>query len=735
MHKVLTVPQVASWALDLHNITSSSPRVMAKTDVVASIPVLQRGLVWKPHQVELLWDSLLRGFPIGSFVVSRRIEGQLAEPSGATVSHHLLDGQQRYNTIALGFTDNFNSNASDSVQSALWIDLAPAMAAKSTRDYLVRLTTSAHPWGYQKNDGAARLSAGAIRKSLPKEVDPETPEYKNIRPGPLDIGPTEATAPVPLSWLLLAGLEKGHDAADGKIKIDAEQFWTSISHKLDEQKNTNKWNWAERSKKFLVSSEFDGVQKGHILSGVNRVLSGSIVLLEAPAELLEHSSQQEKGTGHSGPDSQNIASIEHLFQRLNRLGTPLSGEELAYSMIKAYWPEVRKPLDKVENRRIPNSRLASLAARAAFVHVNPIPETLPAPLSVSRLRAIASGKNREEKSLIENYFSKTLVDTSRQIDNWLLYDKGSRPYGILDVHLTDIARRRPDIYLLFLCFASRLQDDKREWSKTMTGIATLLAWFTGKAKNCNEAVRRLYCSCKDDLSNGYLSIDSLRYGILEALERGLIKPIPSPENVREFLPNNDEINIAWTWGNHVDAKATANNQDERRKLHLKWDGFLNFRHNKNILLYVQRKFIYEYLNNYDPARSDLWEDHNRPWDFDHILPKSYLHNRKHGNWRNVCNQWRDTIANLRAWPFEKNRSDGRHTANEKISGKTEMLESFLDGLEIEGFSGGDKVRNDDRSAGAFIGACRSRLLRIYTEWYTSLEIGRLTEGIGLPGSQ
>ena len=32
------------------------------------IPAMQRGLVWAPNQVELLWDSILRGFPIGAFV-------------------------------------------------------------------------------------------------------------------------------------------------------------------------------------------------------------------------------------------------------------------------------------------------------------------------------------------------------------------------------------------------------------------------------------------------------------------------------------------------------------------------------------------------------------------------------------------------------------------------------------------------------------------------------------------
>ena len=50
-----TLWQIASW-------TSDESEVL--------IPALQRGLVWKPRQVELLWDSILRGFPFGSFMLS-----------------------------------------------------------------------------------------------------------------------------------------------------------------------------------------------------------------------------------------------------------------------------------------------------------------------------------------------------------------------------------------------------------------------------------------------------------------------------------------------------------------------------------------------------------------------------------------------------------------------------------------------------------------------------------------
>lgn len=33
------------------------------------LPTIQRGFVWKPYQIENLWDSLARNFPIGAFIV------------------------------------------------------------------------------------------------------------------------------------------------------------------------------------------------------------------------------------------------------------------------------------------------------------------------------------------------------------------------------------------------------------------------------------------------------------------------------------------------------------------------------------------------------------------------------------------------------------------------------------------------------------------------------------------
>ncbi|WP_374212384.1 DUF262 domain-containing protein [Thiothrix subterranea] len=36
------------------------------------LPPIQRNAVWHVEQIERLWDSIMRGFPIGSFLLSNR---------------------------------------------------------------------------------------------------------------------------------------------------------------------------------------------------------------------------------------------------------------------------------------------------------------------------------------------------------------------------------------------------------------------------------------------------------------------------------------------------------------------------------------------------------------------------------------------------------------------------------------------------------------------------------------
>ena len=59
----LSLRDIAAWQIE--GIFDGNEKA-----VVADLPALQRSAVWKVQQIEELWDSVLRGFPIGSFILS-----------------------------------------------------------------------------------------------------------------------------------------------------------------------------------------------------------------------------------------------------------------------------------------------------------------------------------------------------------------------------------------------------------------------------------------------------------------------------------------------------------------------------------------------------------------------------------------------------------------------------------------------------------------------------------------
>ena len=107
---VLTLAEIAAWQIADDRLVQTGP---ADAAIVAGLPALQRGAVWKTQQVEEVWDSLVQGFPVGAFLVSpvndaKRLGSaalKYQEDGIPENTHYLLDGQQRATAIALGHLD------------------------------------------------------------------------------------------------------------------------------------------------------------------------------------------------------------------------------------------------------------------------------------------------------------------------------------------------------------------------------------------------------------------------------------------------------------------------------------------------------------------------------------------------------------------------------------------------------------------------------------------------------
>ena len=341
-----------------------------------SIPAIQRGFGWKPQQVELLWDSILRQFPIGSFTLS-------ASSEEGESSYNLLDGQQRWNAISLGYGSVFEDFST--ARSILWFDLMPDNVwnlNKTTRKYFVRATTKAHPWGYEANDDCGRFNTAQKRDAL----EQLGMSGKNIYKEDISLSetyPVKSGLPLPLSWLLEAG-EKSNGNKDVFTQI--------IQGKIEE----NKTNHLFRLKEETISDDLIAKYQT-VFESVSHYLVPTIYLEQS---IIDKESETDKTI-----DEETWTDIEILFARIGTGGTQITQNELIYSAIKAYWPRyIKDENDRLAELYMPPFSLISLAFRLAL---SPNENGgLSVALSVKKVRQMAADKNSESYQSIHKLYEK-----------------------------------------------------------------------------------------------------------------------------------------------------------------------------------------------------------------------------------------------------------------------------------------------------------------------------------------
>jgi len=82
-------------------------------------------------------------------------------------------------------------------------------------------------------------------------------------------------------------------------------------------------------------------------------------------------------------------------------------------------------------------------------------------------------------------------------------------------------------------------------------------------------------------------------------------------------------------------------------------------------------------------------------------------------------------GNLRAWPFEENRSDSKEALSAKLKDIDQMKWSLISEQNIRAFSHGDEARHNVNAAKAFCDSVHKRYIFIYKEWYESTGIAAL----------
>jgi hypothetical protein len=273
---------------------------------------------------------------------------------------------------------------------------------------------------------------------------------------------------------------------------------------------------------------------------------------------------------------------------------------------------------------------------------------------------------------------------------------------------------------LLLCIAYRLGDisdfEDRAWKEWMPGIATLLHWFAKPGEKLEIADRLLAAM------RGEVKPSAICHALKEQRDR-FVHPPPSRElEATLHLPDDTTLSQWRWWPEEINPR-----QDQPgHQRGTQWRTvFERTAWSREMLLYAQRVFLAEQFADYDPSRRDLWAGHNRPWDFDH-LHASYYFAGKQGDYARLCREWGNCVGNLRAWPFEDNRSDSKETLKHKLANDPrKMAWSFIDPEDIGAFSSGDSARHKLEAAHALCLAIKKRYLAIYDDWYSSTRIAEL----------
>lgn len=741
---ILSLRDIASWQFQSPLHPQSEENLLPP--IVAAIPSLQRGAVWKPGQVEILWDSILRGFPVGALVVCRKFEGQhhhggkYGDGRGKEfVTHYLLDGQQRCNAIALGFLDALEKLGEQEPMASLWIDLQPKIPQNSTRRFVLRMLTTAHPWGYTLDDEAAFIGVSAVRSALEncKEAASaqNAPSFKGKRPPLTSAWPHHSQCPIPFSWLLKAAF----------LQTEENAFWNEVLENL-KQCGKGETCWVVCATD-IIQTHVGGSKRESSLSELFQALQRAshfrLVALEAPQEVL----RDDRRDDSTVPGSERVQNVEHLFQRLNSAGTVLRGEELLFSMVKAYWPAIETSFDQIKDRDgnaflpMPGWRLATLGIRAAQMAFRDRYE-LASPLSVPQVRKLAVNDDAvEERGHIQGYLGITsaqLRDGSagssdlhrnlRQVDEWLLYSEDNKT-GLPPVLRSALARAEPDLYLLLLHMAqihrkSAATSFDPSLTKCVTALATLMHWF---GSDSAKTARHVFGVIKDK----GLTRESFRE-IFSDDTPGIFRVMP-PKNLTALLTADDDLDLdadklsKWNfWHSLVERQTDP--VDRALVENNIWPFIHKLIYSRPLLLYAQRDFMSRAFATYDPSCVDICNGHDRPWDYDHILPSAVLYRKHNQEFKSVCNAWLGTIGNLRAWPLEENRSKSDEEANKCILSREQKDDSLIEGEECDAFSIREGDISDMTKVVAFARTARKRLLRIYECWYDGLEIGYLIKG-------
>lgn len=287
-----------------------------------NIPDVQRGFVWNSARCATLWDSILRGFPIGSLCF--QINAQAV---------NLLDGQQRLTAIKLAFAKFPPPDTEDTnkKQSILWLDLGGT--SNYEKKFAFKVTTASQPWGHKDSNKETENPKLSVEERK-NAVNGYKWHGENVKPYPFELFPFQSDIPVPFTllreWLW---------TTPSKTDLCFDNFKKFCTNKLAQIKYSDNWL------NFIENKSPDENTWTEIIEAVQKLKDYEIVVTNASNVVQE--------------------DISLFFARIGRGGVVPTEEEVAYSILKAKIGNgFKKKIEYIaQNGYAPAYRIANLAIR------------------------------------------------------------------------------------------------------------------------------------------------------------------------------------------------------------------------------------------------------------------------------------------------------------------------------------------------------------------------------------
>ena len=419
---------------DLVEWVSASDRVLdghaeAENMPIIAMPPMQRTAVWRPKQVLDLWDSLMRGLPIGTFYLVEQSGGvhdpvriknagygnprtKIQDFNGKLFE--LLDGQQRVRALLAGIYEPAGQNL------CLWVKFGVNSAGQSP---CLRITSKAQPFGYdEKSGGKLRLEH---RRDARLKIEPDQEAH------PLRCGDRPAydldlfDGPVTQDRTPIEQPPRPYDATGTEKIVKLHQLLAAWTKCLPSS--------AEEGARALRCALPEAWKNDDGIDSALQTLHGAFRNIKnAQVALL-----RIKPSSFDEPEQ----TLLTLFERVGAGGTPLSAEERLFSIYKHHVPEIRYAVDAIYGRvgrLLPPTKIAAAALRIANASIAAPRYTVPDVIEFSEQMAAgpaselwkklnqlipgnpASDKNKD--NLLSNGFvaiKELLSDTSKGDAFWM----------------------------------------------------------------------------------------------------------------------------------------------------------------------------------------------------------------------------------------------------------------------------------------------------------------------------